>query len=97
MSVYAIEIIPIMEAIKSDDRVKHVAFVHDLSEAGTLASLLRWWDNLAEVGPKLGYYPKASKSWPVVQPEVVDDVQQVFADLEDHYRWTEMSRGFHRR
>ena len=82
MPVYAIGIIPIIEAIKSDNRVKHVTFADDLSGAGNLASLRRWWDNLAEVGPKLGYHPKASKSWPVVKPEVEDDVQQVFTDAD---------------
>ena len=41
--VYAIGIMPIMEAIKSDDRVKHLAFADDdLSGAGNLASLRRW-------------------------------------------------------
>ena len=45
--------IPIIEAIKSDNRVKHVAFADDLSGAGNLASLRRWWDNLAGVSPKL--------------------------------------------
>ena len=37
-------------------------FADDLSGAGNLASLRRRWNNLAEVGPKLGHYPKASKS-----------------------------------
>ena len=53
MPVYAIGITPIIEAIKSDNRVKQVAFADDLSGAGNLASLRRWWDNLAEVSPKL--------------------------------------------
>ena len=35
-------IIPIMVVVKSDDRVKHVAFADDLSGAGNLASLRRW-------------------------------------------------------
>ena len=53
MPVYAnaIGIIPIMEAIKPDYRVKHVAFADDLSRAGNLAALRSGWDNLAAVGP----------------------------------------------
>ena len=42
MPVDAIGIIPIMEVIKSDNRVKHVAFADDLSGAGNVASLRRW-------------------------------------------------------
>ena len=37
---------------------------------------------MAEVSPNLGHYPIASKSWPVVKPEVEVAVEQVFADTD---------------
>ncbi|XP_028416582.1 uncharacterized protein LOC114540659 [Dendronephthya gigantea] len=83
MPVYAIGIIPLLQVIKPDnDSVKHVAFADDLSGAGNLAPLRTWWDNLVTVGPKLGYYPKASKSWLVVKPEVEDEAHLIFAGTD---------------
>jgi hypothetical protein len=81
MPVYAIGITPLLEVIKSEDaRIKHVAFADDLSGAGNLTHLRTWWDNIATLGPKLGYYPNALKSWLVVKSEAEDEAQQVFAD-----------------
>lgn len=82
MPVYAIGIIPILEAIKPDDSITHAAFADDLSGAGNLGPLRTWWNNLVTLGPKLGYYPKASKSWLVIKPEVEDEVHQVFAGTD---------------
>ena len=57
--------------------LKHVAFADDLGGAGDLLELRRWWDNIMNCGPKLGYNPNASKSWLIVKPEVQTKAQEI--------------------
>ena len=82
MPVYAIGITPLLEILKpetSDETtLKHVAFADDLGGAGDLLELRRWWDNIVNCGPKLGYNPNASKSWLIVKPEVQTKAQKIF-------------------
>ena len=68
MPAYAIGITPLLELIKphateTDVSMKRVAFAYDLRGGGDLITLRRWWDNNVLHGPKLGYNPKAAKSW----------------------------------
>ena len=58
--------------------LKHVAFADDLGGAGDLLELQRWWDNIVNCVPKLGYNPNASKSWLIVKPEVQTKAQEIF-------------------
>lgn len=50
MPVYAIDITPLLDFIKTamenDASMKHVAFADDLSGAGDLINVRRWWDNI---------------------------------------------------
>ena len=45
-----------------------------------LVELKHWWDNIENYGSLLGYYPKASKSWLIAKPTMLEQAQQIFAD-----------------
>lgn len=71
---------PYVGGYQTDFKVKHAAFADDLSGIGELVHLRCWWDNIVTLGPKLGYYPDASKLWLVVKPTVEEKSQQIFRD-----------------
>ena len=64
--------------MESDTSMKHVAFADDLSGAGDLTNVRRWWDNIVIYGPKLGYNPNAAKSWLIVKPETEEMAREIF-------------------
>ena len=82
MPVYAIGITPLLDLIKpateSDTSMKHVAFADDLSGAGDLINVRRWWDNIVIYGPKLGCNPNAAKSWLIVKAETEEMAREIF-------------------
>ena len=65
MPVYAIGITPLLEILKPETSdvttLKHVVFADELGGASDLLELRRWWGNIVNCGPKLGYNPNASK------------------------------------
>lgn len=81
MAVYAIAIIPmifmIMEVV---NETKTVAYADDVTAAGELFSLRRWWNQLCLLGPKFGYFPEATKSWLIVKNDVFKKANMVFSD-----------------
>ena len=82
MPMYAIGVTPLLNNIKNETntKIKHAAFADDLAGAGCLVELKHWWDNIENYGPLLGYYPKASKSWLIVKPTMLEQAQQIFSD-----------------
>ena len=42
--------------------------------------LKEWWDKLCVIGPALGYFPNASKTWLVVKEEFVNLARDIFHD-----------------
>ena len=48
---------------------KHVAYADDLIGAGNIKALRKWWDNIIQHGPPLGYRPNAAKSSLIVKKE----------------------------
>ena len=60
--------------------VKHVAYADDLGGAGKITEMLKWWNNVVNFGPLIGYYPKASKSWLVVKQQQFETAKHVFKD-----------------
>lgn len=35
----------------------------EITVAGRLTDLEKWWNKLQDIGPKYGYFPPAKKSW----------------------------------
>ena len=54
-----------------DNTTKAVAYLDDLTAAGTIIRLSKWWETLCRLGPKFGYFPEGSKSWLIVKKKVV--------------------------
>ena len=62
--------------------VMHVAFADDLAGAGRLRGIRIWWDQVKSVGPKLGYYPNASKSWLIVKEQELEQAREIFQNIK---------------
>ena len=56
--------------------------MHDLSGAGKLTQLRKWWDNIVIYGPPLGYFPRADKSWLIVKPNLEQSAKEIFAGTD---------------
>jgi len=86
MPTYAIGILPLQELLQElldEDPVKSVTFADNFAGAGKLQSLRSWWNAITRLGPLLGYYPKASKSWLIVKEvEKLNEAEQIFAGTD---------------
>ena len=57
---------------------------------GSLKDVRKWWDELSESGPALGYFPKAKKCWLITKPEKEHPGMEILGDIaidittEDH-------------
>ena len=79
MALYAISTKPLLDCVISQminySSVKNVAYADDLNGTGKLNDLLEWWKCVCDYGPVIGYFPKPSKSWLVVKPELADEAE----------------------
>ena len=84
MATYALGLTPLLEELLHFEllhTVKLVAFAGDLTGAGKLQSLKQWWEKLAEIGPKYGYYPQSKKSYVIVKNEHLSAANTIFYNL----------------
>ena len=58
--------------------LKQIWYADDAGATGLLIELRKWWDKLVEVGPPLGYFPEATKTWLVVKPHLEQKAQNIF-------------------
>ena len=68
METYALGILPLIHFLLEFISINHlsakeVAFADDFTVAGKLISIRDYWGKLTVLGPKYGYFPKASKSY----------------------------------
>ena len=79
MALYAIFTKPLLDCVISQMinyiSVKNVAYADDLNGTGKLNDLLEWWKCVCDYRPVIGYFPKPSKSWLVVKPELADEAE----------------------
>ena len=84
MAIYGIGVTPLnnmlIEILSNECSadVNVMAYTDDFSAAGNLKDLRRWWSVLTEIGPKFGYYPEPTKTWPIVKPCASEKVESVF-------------------
>eukprot|EP00794_Sanderia_malayensis_P014696 gene14696-biopygen11793 len=83
MPMYAIGIVPLLDLIaescvNDDNIIKHAAFADDLGGAGKLHVVRSWWNRIVEFGPKLGYFPNATKPWLVIKLDVEQEAREIF-------------------
>jgi hypothetical protein len=62
----------------ANEFMKHAAFADNLFGAGDLDLLRKWWDAIVNLGPYIGYYAKASKSWLIVKGQYYEIAKIVF-------------------
>ena len=55
-------------------------YADDAAGAGPPRKLRKWWDVLNEMGPNLGYYPKAKKCWLLTKQGKENALREVFRD-----------------
>ena len=84
MPLYTVAITPLLQMIKLDEahEVRQAAFADDLSGAGKLIQLRKWWDNIVIYGLPLGYFARADKSWLIVKPNLEQSPGEIFADTD---------------
>ena len=81
MAMYALGLLQLQQTICFDQtRVKQVAYADDLTGAGKLVDLKGWWDMVTEHGPKIGYFPNASKSVIIVKAGKLELAKEIFSD-----------------
>ena len=79
MSMYALGLSVLQDEISYEKtNVKQVAYADDLSGAGKVNDLKKWWDTVYEHGPTIGYIPNAAKSVLIVKPELYEHAVQTF-------------------
>ena len=61
-----------------DQHNKMVAFADDITAAGTIVALRKWWDDLLSVGPSYGYFSQPSKSWLIVKEKRLPEARERF-------------------
>lgn len=60
--------------------MKQVAYADDLTGAGRVSDLIKWWGLVKDNGPTIGYLPNARKSVLIVKREHYDRALQTFKD-----------------
>ena len=65
MPMCALAILPLIYRVSQS--VKQVWYTDDATATGNIQSLHTWWDDLATIGPALGYHVNASKTWLVTK------------------------------
>ena len=86
MAMYAISIQPLVYSLAHNQDpqlppAKQAWFADDGTGGGTILQLKKMWDNVSQMGPKYGYFPKASKSILIVKGlENLPKAKSVFKD-----------------
>ena len=74
MGAYALGILSLLQFLLdfisvNELNAKEVAFADGFTVAGKLSSIKHYWSQLTSIGPKYGYFPKASKSYLIVRKD----------------------------
>jgi hypothetical protein len=76
MAMYAIALAPLLKHLQP--LCKQVWYADDATGCDTIEKMRGWFDELLEVGPTYGYFPKPSKCILVVKPHILAHARAVF-------------------
>ena len=74
MAKYALGVKPLIDVLSHsvDNKLcKQAWYADDSTTGGKIEELKKWWDKICEMGPKYGYYPKASKTLLILKDETL--------------------------
>ena len=83
MGAYALAIFLLLQFLLdfisvNELNAKEVAFADDFTVAGKLSSIKDYWSQLTSIGPKYGYFLKASKSYLIVKEDQLPSAIMLF-------------------
>ena len=61
-------------------QIREVVFADDLTVTIKLTDLENFWDKLAAIGPKYGYFAKSTKSYLMVKKNCLNNAKTMFTD-----------------
>ena len=79
MSIYTLGSLPLLN-MTTTENTKYAAYADDISCVEILRNILTWWSKLNTFVPKIGYFPKADKSWLIVKPGKYEAAKSIFKD-----------------
>ncbi|PFX27076.1 hypothetical protein AWC38_SpisGene8223 [Stylophora pistillata] len=82
MSLYAISLQPRITRLQLSSETKQGWCADDATGSGSVDDVKKWWDDLSESGPALGYFPSANKCWLITKPEKEDAARKIFVDTK---------------
>ena len=80
ITLYAISLQPLITRLHVSSAAKQCWFADDATGSGSLKDVKKWWDELSESGPPIGYFPNAKKCWLIIKPEREQAAREVFRD-----------------
>ena len=84
VGAYALAMLPLLPflldfiAVNELNAKEEVAFADDFTVAGKLSSIKDYWSQLTSIGPKYGYFPRASKSYFIVKEDQLPNATTLF-------------------
>ena len=75
---YSISTLMLLQELSLIVGCKNIWYADDGGAGGYLESLKAWWDKLLIIGPPIGYFPNATKTWLVVKQEHLDKARELF-------------------
>ena len=75
MALYAVSNQHLITSLQAMSHAKQCWFTGDSSGAGTISEIKQWWDGLNTLGPDIGYFPDAKKSWIITKQEKFLNIQ----------------------
>ena len=79
MPIYTLGSLPLLN-MTTTENTKYAAYADDISCVEILRNILTWWSKLNTFFPKIGYFPKADKSWLIVKPGKYEAAKSIFKD-----------------
>ena len=80
MPMYAVATIPLIK--ESNNHAKQVWYADDASATGKIADIREWWESMCTLGPRYGYFPKASKTWLITKNNFHSTAVAAFGDTD---------------